>query len=100
MDLKVWKLRERVDAQQVSVVWCSTVDQQSDLNTKALPTRQFRYLRDNLNGYGLNGRRSDCNHREDRERIGSRYRLVLGGRPRAYTTDTQINYFLSAVYGS
>ena len=53
MDLKVWKLRERVDVQQVAVVWCSTVDQQSDLNTKALPTRQFRYLRDNLNGYGL-----------------------------------------------
>ena len=24
-----------------------------DLNTKALPTRQFRYLRDNMNGYGL-----------------------------------------------
>ena len=30
-----------------------------------------------------NDRRSDCNYREDRERIGSRYRLVLGGRPRA-----------------
>ena len=41
------------DAQQVAVVWCSTVDQQSDLNTKVLPTRQFRYLRDNMNGYGL-----------------------------------------------
>ena len=53
LDLKVWKLRERVDVQDVSVVWCSTVDEQSDLNTKALPTRQFRYLRDNLNGYGL-----------------------------------------------
>ena len=32
---------------------------------------------------GSNGRRSDCNHREDRERIGSRCRLVLGGRTRA-----------------
>ena len=27
--------------------------------------------------------RSACNHREDRERIGSLYRLVLGGRTRA-----------------
>ena len=53
LDLKVWKLRERVDVQAISVDWCSTVDEQSDLNTKALPTRQFRYLRDNLNGYGL-----------------------------------------------
>ena len=35
------------------MVWCSTVDEQSDLNTKALPTKQFRFLRDNLNGYGL-----------------------------------------------
>ena len=32
---------------------------------------------------GGNDRRSDCNHREDRERIGSRYRLVSGGRTRA-----------------
>ena len=51
LDLKVWKLRERVDVQEVAVVWCSTVDEQSDLNTKALPTKQFRFLRDNLNGY-------------------------------------------------
>ena len=35
------------------MVWCSTVDEQSDLNTEALSTWQFRYLRDNLNGYGL-----------------------------------------------
>ena len=53
LDLKVWKLRERVDVQEVAVAWCSTVDEQSDLNTKALPTKQFRFLRDNLNGYGL-----------------------------------------------
>ena len=51
--MKVWKLRERVDVQEVAVAWCSTVDEQSDLNTKALPTKQFRFLRDNLNGYGL-----------------------------------------------
>ena len=30
-----------------------------------------------------NDPRSACNHREDRERIGSLYRLVLGGRTRA-----------------
>ena len=53
LDLKTFKIRERVDVQELSVVWCSTVDEQSDLNTKALPTKQFRYLRENLNGYGL-----------------------------------------------
>ena len=41
LDLKVWKLRERVDVQEVAVAWCSTVDEQSDLNTKALPTKQL-----------------------------------------------------------
>ena len=37
LDLKVWKLRERVDVQDVSVVWCSTVDEQSVECGKRLP---------------------------------------------------------------
>ena len=53
MDLKIWKLRERSEVQEVYLKWCSTKDEQSDINTKALPTKQFRYLRDNLNGYAL-----------------------------------------------
>ena len=53
LDMKIWKLRERVDVQELEFVWCSTKDMQSDLCTKSLPTRQFRYLRDNLNGYAL-----------------------------------------------
>ena len=39
--------------QEVYLKWCSTKDEQSDINTKALPTKQFRYLRDTLNGYAL-----------------------------------------------
>ena len=35
------------------MVWCSTVLQESDINTKSLPLSQFRFLRELLNGYGL-----------------------------------------------
>ena len=53
MDLKTWKVRERVDEQSLNVVWCSTVLEEADLNTKSLPTGQFRFLREHMNGYGL-----------------------------------------------
>ena len=53
LDLKVWKLRERQDVQEIDMVWCSTVLQESDINTKSLPLSQFRFLRELLNGYGL-----------------------------------------------
>ena len=35
------------------MVWCSTVLQESDINTKSLPLSQFRFLRELLNGYAL-----------------------------------------------
>ena len=53
MDLKVWKLRERPEVQEVDLKWCSAKDEQSNINMKALPTKQFRYLWDNLSGYAL-----------------------------------------------
>ena len=53
LDLKVWKLRERQDVQEIDMVWCSTVLQESDINTKSLPLSQFRFLRELLNGYAL-----------------------------------------------
>ena len=53
MDLKVWKLRERSEVQEVDLKWCSAKDEQSNINMKALPTKQFRYLWDNLSGYAL-----------------------------------------------
>lgn len=53
MPLRTWKLRERLDEQEITMPWCSTKDMQADLNTKALPTKTFVYLRDNMNGYAL-----------------------------------------------
>ena len=53
LDLKVWKLRERQDVQEIDLVWCSTVLQESDINTKSLPLSQFKFLRELLNGYAL-----------------------------------------------
>jgi hypothetical protein len=53
MDLKVWKLRGRSEVQEVDLEWCSAKDEQSNINMKALPTKQFRYLWDNLSGYAL-----------------------------------------------
>ena len=53
LELKVWKLRERQDVQEIDLVWCSTVLQESDINTKSLPLSQFRFLRELLNGYAL-----------------------------------------------
>jgi hypothetical protein len=51
MEIRVWKLRERIDMQMVGMTYCRTYDQLSDIGTKALPLDQFRYLRDSMNGY-------------------------------------------------
>jgi hypothetical protein len=53
MSLRIWKIRERLDMQQIELAWCSTRDQQADFGTKSLLTRPFVYLRDNANGYAL-----------------------------------------------
>ena len=42
-----------VDDQEIHLKWMSTVNMISDIGTKALPAKQFQFLRDVLNGYGL-----------------------------------------------
>ena len=53
LDIRVWKLKERVDMQEIEMIYCPTHDMQADLGTKGLPTRTFRFLRDCINGYAL-----------------------------------------------
>jgi hypothetical protein len=62
MDIRVWKLRERIDDQEIALVYCSTVDMLADIGTKALGPLAFCYLlgplafcylRDCANGYAL-----------------------------------------------
>jgi hypothetical protein len=53
MDIRVWKMRERLDDQQVVLRFCSTTDMLADIGTKALGVRAFEYLRDLMNGYAL-----------------------------------------------
>ena len=49
--IRTWKIRERLDMQQVIFEHCRTYDAVADIGTKALPADQFRYLRDSMNGY-------------------------------------------------
>ena len=51
MDIRVWKLRERLDDQEISLVFCSTHDMLADIGTKSLGVRAFTYLRDLMTGY-------------------------------------------------
>ena len=53
MNIKSNKVQEMVDDQQINVKWMSTVNMISDIGTKVLPAKQFQFLRDVLNGYGL-----------------------------------------------
>jgi hypothetical protein len=51
MEIRVWKLRERIDDQDVILQFCSSAHMQCDLGTKALGASAFEYLRDLNNGY-------------------------------------------------
>ena len=53
MDIRVWKMRERLDDQLVVLHFCSTTEMYADIGTKALGVKAFEYLRDLQNGYAL-----------------------------------------------
>ena len=53
MDIRIWKLRERLDMQLCELQLCRTYDQQADYQSKQLPLRMHRYFRDNVGGYAL-----------------------------------------------
>ena len=53
MDIRVWKLRERIDDRLVVLEFCATHDMLADIGTKALGVSQFQQLRDLANGYAL-----------------------------------------------
>jgi hypothetical protein len=88
MEIRVWKLRERIDDEEVCLRFCSTHDMQADIGTKALGVGAFEYLRDLQNGYALvrlmhpdYGMSVMCvSHQELETRI-SRTRAAGGRRP-------------------
>ena len=53
LDIGIWKLRERVDDQEIYLEYCNTCQMISDLGTKALGIEQLECLRDMMNGYAL-----------------------------------------------
>ena len=53
MDIRTWKLKERIDDQEIILHFCGTVDMLADIGTKALGVKSFEYLRDLMNGYAL-----------------------------------------------
>jgi len=53
MDIRVFKIRERIEDQEVHLEYCRTVEMLADIGTKALGAKQFVYLRDLMNGYAL-----------------------------------------------
>jgi hypothetical protein len=53
LEIRTWKLRERIDDQEVILHFCGTVDMLADIGTKALGVKPFEYLRDLMNGYAI-----------------------------------------------
>jgi len=53
LEIRTWKLRERLDDQEIILHFCGTVDMLADIGTKALDIQPFEYLRDLMNGYAL-----------------------------------------------
>jgi hypothetical protein len=53
MERRILTARNKVEDHQVKPVYCKTDEMVADIGTKALPDRQFAYLRDKLNGYAL-----------------------------------------------
>ena len=52
-DLQYFTLRDRVIDKLIAMQYCNTLKQLSDIGTKLLPTAQFEFLRDLMNGYAL-----------------------------------------------
>merc|ERR1711865_1064780 len=53
MMVKVGKLSEYIDDQEVQLIWQTTVQMVADLGTKYHGTERFEMLRDMMNGYAL-----------------------------------------------
>jgi len=53
LEIRTWKLRERIDDQEIILYFCGTVDMLADIGTKALGVKPFEYLRDLMNGYAI-----------------------------------------------
>ena len=53
MDVRVFKVRERIEDQEVYLQYVSTCQMIADIGTKALGARQFTFLRDMMNGYAV-----------------------------------------------
>ncbi len=53
MERRILTARNKVEDHQVKPIYISTVEMLADIGTKALPDKQFAYLRDQMNGYAL-----------------------------------------------
>ena len=67
MDIRCSKVQEMImDDHELRLKWLQSCDMVADLDTKQVPRRQFEFLRDVMNGYGL---------------VRERYPQYLKGRP-------------------
>jgi hypothetical protein len=53
IDRKILTSRNKIEDGEVMPKYIKTEDMLADIGTKALPDKQFIYLRDQLNGYAL-----------------------------------------------
>jgi len=53
LDMRLWKLKERVYNNEIRLVYCPTHEMLADIATKALGPKQFEYLRDLMTVYAL-----------------------------------------------
>jgi hypothetical protein len=53
MERRILTARNKVEDHQIKPVYVTTHEMVADIGTKALPDKQFAYLRDKLNGYAL-----------------------------------------------
>ena len=53
MERRILTARNKVEDHQIKPVYVTTNEMVADIGTKALPDKQFAYLRDKLNGYAL-----------------------------------------------
>jgi hypothetical protein len=53
MERRILTARNKVEDHKIKPVLCKTDEMNADIGTKALPDRQFAYLRDKMNGYAL-----------------------------------------------
>ena len=53
MDVRVFKVREFIEDQEIRMKYTKTCEMVADIGTKCLPRPQFEFLRDIMNGYAL-----------------------------------------------